>query len=272
MAIKIFKEEERFNASTYKVAAYSIAAMLGSGVFLLFYNHLAWRNTFLLMAFMLLVSLYVLNFIQEPDALIKEEKVSLKNSIGFFKQKNITIWIFILGFYFAFISAIWVFMKPYLISKGIKADDIAIYVGIYGSLVGFLGALLISKFANNFSKKTLLLSFIVFNIISTAILIYIEQAELTLFSLIFSITFIALSISLSSSIIFTLIMDYARKETRAIDYSIQASFFSLTRIISAVIAGLIISKYNFETMFIVEGLGMVIVCIVIYKFYQSKKK
>ncbi|NQY23238.1 MAG: MFS transporter [Campylobacteraceae bacterium] len=272
LAIKIFTEEERFNASTYKVAAYSIAAMLGSGVFLLFYNHLGWRSTFILMSVMLLVSLYILNFIEEPDEVIKEEKVSLKKIISFFKQKDISIWIFILGFYFAFISAIWVFMKPYLISKGVKADDIAIYVGIYGSLIGFLGALLISKFANNFSRKTLLLAFIVFNIISASILVYIEQAELTLFSLILSITFIALSISLSSAIIFTMIMDYARKETRAIDYSIQASFFSLTRIISAVIAGLIISTFNFQIMFIFETIGMIIVCIFIYKFYKSKKK
>ena len=269
LAIKLFKKEERISAGSYKVSAFCIAAMLGSGVFLLFFNHLGWKTTFIIMASMLLFSLISLSFIKENDEIIKEKKASLKDIVTFFKQKNIGIWVIILCFYFAFISAIWVFFKPYLINKGIKPDDIAIYVGIYGSIIGFLGGLLTNKIGNIFSKKTLLITFMIFNIFSTIVLIYIEQANLTYPYLLFSITFIALSISLSSAIIFSMIMDYSRKGSRAIDYSIQSSIFSFTRIISAIIAGILISNFRFQGMFIFELFGMLILTLFIYKFYKE---
>ncbi|RBQ29111.1 MFS transporter [Aliarcobacter vitoriensis] len=265
LAIKTFKKEERISAGSYKISAYSMASLLGGGVFLLIFNHLGWRLTFILMACFILFSLFALYFIEEKDEIIDSQKISLKNIITFFKQENIGIWIFILSFYFVPISALWVFMKPYLISKGIKADDVAIYVGIYGSFIAILGGALSNYIGQKFSKKNLLIIFMFFNIFSTSILIFIEFYNLTFYYLIICVTFVALAIALSSAIVFSMIMDYSRKESRAIDYSIQSSIFSLTRILSAVIAGIIVSNFGFERMFIFELIFLIFITFVIYK-------
>ncbi len=267
LAIKTFKKEERISAGSYKISAYSLASLLGGGVFLLVFNHLGWNLTFILMACFILFSLFALYFIEENDEIINAEKISSKNIITFFKQKDIGIWIFILSFYFVSISALWVFMKPYLISKDITADDVAIYVGIYGSFVAILGGALSNYIGKKFSKKNLLIIFMFFNIFSTSLLIFIEYYNLTFYYLIISVTFIALAIALSSAIIFSMIMDYSREESRAIDYSIQSSIFSFTRIISAVIAGIIVSNFGFGTMFVFELICLNLVTFIIYKKY-----
>lgn len=267
LAIKTFTKEQSLSAGSYKISAYSMASLLGGGIFLLVFNHLGWNLTFILMALLVLFSLIALYFIEENDEIIYVEKISSKNIITFFKQKDIGIWIFILSFYFVSISALWVFMKPYLIHKGVKPDDVAIWVGIYGSFIAILGGALSNYIGKKFSKKSLLIIFMFFNIFSTSLLIFIEQYNLTFYYLIISVTFIALAIALSSAIIFSMIMDYSRKGSRAIDYSVQSSIFSFTRIISAVIAGIIVSNFGFDKMFIFELFCLVLVTFVIYKKY-----
>lgn len=267
LAIKTFTKEQSLSAGSYKISAYSMASLLGGGIFLLVFNHLGWNLTFILMALLVLFSLVALYFIEENDEIIYVEKISSKNIITFFKQKDIGIWIFILSSYFVSISALWVFMKPYLIHKGVKPDDVAIWVGIYGSFIAILGGALSNYIGKKFSKKNLLIIFMFFNIFSTSLLIFIEQYNLTFYYLIISVTFIALAIALSSAIIFSMIMDYSRKESRAIDYSVQSSIFSFTRIISAVIAGIIVSNFGFDKMFIFELFCLVLVTFVIYKKY-----
>ena len=269
LAIKTFTKEQSLSAGSYKISAYSIASLLGGGIFLLVFNHLGWNLTFILMALLVLFSLVALYFIEENDEIIYVERISSKNIITFFKQKDIGIWIFILSFYFVSISALWVFMKPYLIHKGVKPDDVAIWVGIYGSFIAILGGALSNYIGKKFSKKSLLIIFMFFNIFSTSLLIFIEQYNLTFYYLIISVTFIALAIALSSAIIFSMIMDYSRKESRAIDYSVQSSIFSFTRIISAVIAGIIVSNFGFDKMFIFELFCLVLVTFVIYKKYLN---
>ncbi len=268
LAIKVFTKEQRISAGSYKISSYCLAGLMGGGVFLLFYNHLGWSDTFRLMAAMVMFSLMALYFIEEKSEKIEENRVSFKTIISFFRQKNIGIWVFLLSFYFAFISAIFIFMKPYFISKGIKPDDVAIYVGIYGSIIGILGGIIASNISNKYSKKTFLIAFMIFNIISSLILIFVEQFELTLSFLLISVTFTALAISLSSAIIFSMIMDYSRKESRAVDYAIQSSLFSFTRIISAVIAGALVSSVGFEGMFLFEFICMLLLVFIIYRYYK----
>lgn len=270
LSIKLFTKEERVIAGGYKASSYFIAGILGGGIFLLIYNHLGWQKIFIIMATMILISLLALKFIEEKDEHIEQPKISFKVFLSFFKQPRIGIWIFILSFYFAFISAIWIFMKPYLITKGISPDDVAWYVGIYGSIIGSMSGLLVNIISKKVSKRTLLLVFMLFNIVSVFILTVSEFLNFEIKSYLFiSVTLTAVAISLSSSIIFTLIMDYSRDTSRAIDYSIQSSLFSLTRIISAIIAGILVSNFNFSFMFIFELICLILVVLFIYKNYED---
>ena len=83
------------------------------------------------------------------------------------------------------------------------------------------------------------------------------------------VTITSTAIAFSSAIVFALIMDYSRTSSKAIDYSIQSSLFSLTRIISAIVAGMIVSNFGYGEMFLIEGIVMGLVLLIVYKLYNT---
>lgn len=269
LAIKVFSCEERMVAGSYKMSAYFLAGLLGGGVFLLFYNRTGWTVTFLTMAFLVLFSLLALFGIHENHEKVPQHKVSFQTIVSFFTQEKIGIWVFILSFYFAFISAVWVFMKPYLISKGIDADSVAFFVGIYGSIVGFFGGYLAAYLGRRFDKKTLLILFSFFNALSMVLLLLMEIFTFHVTAWLLAITLTALAIAFSSAIIFAFIMEYARQESKAVDYALQSSLFALTRIVAAVFAGIIISAQSYGVLFGLACVGILGVTFVVIKKFDA---
>ncbi len=161
------------------------------------------------------------------------------------------------------------FLKPYLIAKGVEPNTVALLVGIYGSLVATFGSLSISFLNKRFTKKYLLHKFTFLNIFSIFLFVLVEYYPLSFGFLIVSVTCIALSMALSSSILFALMMDYTRKEFRAIDYAMQSSIDAIGRILAAIIAGSLIQHFSYQTMFIFEFLGMGFVLAFVYWFFKK---
>ncbi|MBN1838663.1 MAG: MFS transporter [Campylobacterales bacterium] len=269
LAIKVFKKEERIAAGSYKMSAVFTALLLGGGILLLFYNHIGWQYTLWFMAGLIFIALLFLKCITENDEKILIESFSFRIISSFFKQKNIGIWLIIVAFYFAFISAVWIFIKPYLLSKKMNPDNVALLVGIYGGIIGILGGFLASYIGKYYAKKRLLVVFSCFNALSVAILVYMEYCGFSMGLVVVAISLTALAISFSSAIIFALMMDYARQTSKAIDYALQSSLFSFTRIASAMGAGIIVSTQNYGIFFIVELVCILIVTYIVIKKYPS---
>ncbi len=270
LSIKIFLPHERLSAGGYKISSLFIAGIFGGGLFLLFYNHFGWANTLSLLALMLVLSLSVLLFLVENDEFVANQKVNFKEMLSFFKQSGIKIWVFILCFYFAFISAIFTFLKPYLLTQGMQADKVALYVGIYGGLIGAVASLGLEKIAKKLSKKSMLLAFQTLSIVSIFALFLVEFLDLKHFAYFFIIiSLVSISIAFSSGVIFSIVMDYSRKNLRATDYAVQSSIFSITRILSAVVAGFLVKHFSYANMFLFESLASMVVLWVIFSFYKK---
>lgn len=273
LAIKVFSKEERLCAGSYKMSAFFMAGLLGGGVVLLCYNRFGWENTFLMLAFFVSVALLSLFKIVESDTLsTPSSMIAFATIRSFLQQEKIGIWLFTVAFYFAFISAVWIFMKPYLIAKGIAPDDVALSVGIYGSIIGFFGGIFPSYLEKYFTKKTLLIAFSCFNALSVMMLLLMELFNFNLKVVLIAITLTALAISFSSAIIFALMMDYARQTSKAVDYAVQSSLFALTRIVSAMIAGVIVSVQNYSMFFVFELVCIVAVTFVVVRHYPSSSE
>lgn len=268
LSIKVFKKDERIIAGGFKISAYFISLILGSGILLISYNELGWQKTLQIMAFMVLISLFALVFIKEENSTNLNNTATFKDIISYIKEVD-KGWLIVLLTYFVFISAIWIFLKPFLIKKGINANDVAFYVGIYGGIIGILSGL-VMKFFQKFDKKILLLAFALLNFCSILALILLQN-NINKVTILFLITFISISFSFSSSLIFSMMMDYARLSTKAIDYAIQSSIFSSTRILSAVISGALVSNFGFTDMFTFELFGMAFVIFLVWKFYKVVK-
>lgn len=268
LSIKVFSKDKRIIAGGFKISSYFISLILGGGVLLISYNKLGWQTTLQIIAFMVLTSLVSLLFIKEENSRNLDKIATFKDIISYIKGVNKS-WLMVLLVYFMFISAVWIFLKPFLIKKGVNANDVAFYVGIYGGIVGIISGLMM-KFFQKFDKKSLLVGFGVLNFFAILSLILMQKSinKVTILSV---ITFISMSFSFSSSLIFSMMMDYARASTKAIDYAIESSIFSLTRIFSAIIAGFIVSNFGFSKMFVFELFGMGLVVFLVHIFYKPNE-
>lgn len=269
LAVKSFKKGERTTAASFKSASYFISAILGNGIIIIIYNHYSWKTTFICMSLFFLVSMLSLIFIKESQRSNTKASLPYKEIIRFFKQKDILNWILILSFYFVFISPVWMFMKPYLLTKGFSPDTVALLVGVYGGIIGSLGSLSTVLFKKYFSNKTLLIIFTCVNIFVMLLFVFIEKFDLSQTIYILLITIMTISMAVASAILFSYMMTYTRSEYRAIDYSVQNSLFSFTRMIFAVLAGVIIQYFSYLVLFIFSGLGMFLVLIILY-FYKER--
>nr|WP_319491037.1 MFS transporter [uncultured Desulfobacter sp.] len=273
LAIKVFSSEDRIAASGCKTSAYFLSGMAGSGMLLVVYNHLGWHCTFTLVSGWVLISLSFLFFIEEADEPmdepVEDTPASLHTILTFFRRPGMGIWLFILTFYFTFILSVWMFIKPYLIVKGLSTDEVAFYVGIYGSGVGFCAGILASHFGKSLSKRDSLLFFGFLMMISILILILMEAWAFNILGVLAAVTFISVSIAFSTTMVFSLIMEYSRQNTRGVDYAVQSSLTSIVRILTTIGAGFLISNFGYEALFYTGFLGTGAVVYVVYKRYGA---
>ena len=258
LAIKIYDRKESKTVGAYKMAAVFCSMLLGSGVSLLIYSRLGWSFCVYFLAALVLLSLSALFFIDENTETVSSERLNLKEILSFFKQENIGIWLFILCFYVGIIAAAWAFLKPFLIFKGINADKVAFYVGIYGSVIGALASFAAIKINNIFSKRTILIIFGSLNSAAILMLYFMVDADINDFLLIASVSLCVISMSFSTSVIFALMMEFSRKNLRGSDYALQSALRLIFRTVSVVICGILITNFGYGFAFLALSILMIL--------------
>lgn len=258
LAIKIYDRKESKTVGAYKMAAVFCSMLLGSGVSLLIYSRLRWSFCVYFLAALVLLSLSALFFIDENTETVSPERLNLKEILSFFKQENIGIWLFILCFYVGIIAAAWAFLKPFLIFKGINADKVAFYVGIYGSVIGALASFAAIKINNIFSKRTILIIFGSLNFAAILMLYFMVDADINDFLLIASVSLCVISMSFSTSVIFALMMEFSRKNLRGSDYALQSALRLIFRTVSVVICGILITNFGYGFAFLALSILMIL--------------
>ena len=258
LAIKIYDRKESKTVGAYKMTAVFCSMLLGSGVSLLIYSRLGWSFCVYFLAALVLLSLSALFFIDENTETVSPERLNLKEILSFFKQENIGIWLFILCFYVGIIAAAWAFLKPFLIFKGINADKVAFYVGIYGSVIGALASFAAIKINNIFSKRTILTVFGSLNFAAILMLYFMVGADINDFLLIASVSLCVISMSFSTSVIFALMMEFSRKNLRGSDYALQSALRLIFRTVSVVICGILITNFGYGFAFLALSILMIL--------------
>jgi len=269
LATKIFTKEEQSSAGGFKSSAYFTSSIIGNGFILLLYNSYGWDFAILSIISLNIPSFFILYYIQEQKSKVEKQTIPFKQISNFFKQKQIFQWIMILATYFMFLFPLWIFLKPYLLSKGLEPDTVAILAGLLGSSIAAIGSLGFSFFSKNIDKKLLLFRFSVFNFLVVGFFIILEVFTLSLFFIVLCVTFIALSMGLSNSILFALIMHNCRKEYKAIDYSVQLSIDATGRIFAGMIAGMLIEMFTYKGLFLICFLGIIMVLFLVYRYLHK---
>jgi MFS transporter, PAT family, beta-lactamase induction signal transducer AmpG len=264
LAIRILPATSRMQAGSVRSAVLFLSALLGGGVLLVVYAELGWRAPFILMA--VLVTISTLTLLLLPAAaprlkhpvLTRPARIDLK---GFFTRPGALAWTLILVLHFPFISAAWVFMKPMLLDHQLSAPQIAWFVGVVGGILGAAAALISSAATRRWGLGRVLPALMLIDTLGLALLAMLLSVDASRAALLAGMLLVAIGVGGSSALGFGLTMHYSRRGSQALDYGLQSSLLTFTRLGITPLAGLLQTQHSYAGMF--AGLAAASLCVFI---------
>lgn len=265
LAIRRLPPDERWRAGAIRSAATSLGAILGGGVMLLVHSQLGWTWPFLLLTGGLALGAMGLLWLT-PTA---DHSGGAPQSVaattwaswwGYFQSPVRRAWCLLVALYFPFIGAAWVYLKPLLLDHGLAADRIAAVVGIAGGALAALASLAAARLVARIGTAWALPLLAATGLLATlAVLIATRLAHPALLQ--GAALLVALAMGAAAGVMFGLMMHHTRPGWTALDYGLQSSVFSLSRIVVPMLAGLVLdaSGYGGLLLALAAGLALVVV-------------
>jgi predicted MFS family arabinose efflux permease len=270
--IKLLNSEERGKGSSSKILALNLASILGSGFFLVLYNHAGWRATMLTMGAMVLSALCSLWFLEEKE---QKERPAPSNTnwsslLAFFRGKGMVKWTVLILIHSISTSAVFFMIKPFLVDRGVDPDLIAFVVGFYGMT---LAAVVAMATGSRFFQKYLLqrrkayIASAVINAVAVILFIPIALRHDLFIMLYIAVALLNASITISSVVSTTLVMDFSRKGFESIDYSMQMTGLHVGALAMASASGFIVAQTGYPIFFLMQGLiGIALIFLTVSLF------
>lgn len=293
IAILTLPQKEQVRSGALRSSVIALASIIGGGGMIFIYSRFGWEAPIYLFMIGIALSLLMLfpvdketSYItpsayyqpvggssQEDTALSQPNRTEVSLSVwkGYFLQLDKVWWNIILVSYFPFIGCAWLFLKPMLLDHGLKVDEIAWLAtigGVVAALASFFYALLLKKVPS--FKALFWVSGL--NIIALYLMLYLSQSFPHGWQLVLTVCVLALSLGLSSGLVLGLLMTQNRTNYEAVDYGIQSSLFSLSRMLVSVIAGALLDYIGYQGMFTVLLLGALSVTLVTFIAMKSYKE
>lgn len=245
LAIRRLPAQQQPLAGGLRSLALSVGAIVGGGLMLLVQARWGWAAPFLLMALALLVGLCGLWLLplRGAQSHLGQDRVLADPSwrelvAGYFRQTHAPAWSVLLMGGFAFIGAAWFYLKPMLLDLGWSVQQAAAVAGVQGGLLAALAALATSGLTRRFGAiRTLPWCMGLNTVALLALAAAAGAAGSNTLALRAAVWSAAIAMGASSSCLFGLMMRFARSGTQAADYGLQASLFSLSRLLVPVAAG-----------------------------------
>jgi len=262
LAIQLFPPAERPLAGGVRAAVTFTGAIMGGGVMLLVHEALGWSAPFLILGGCLLLALVILSSVHEyAQVSYAQPAAPFTVWSGFFRQAGSGIWIVTLFGHLPFVAAAWLYLKPMLLDHGFPMNDVALIAGIGGGVLGALAGLVVGVVPR--VRLYALLRFSAgANVVALASLA-IATAYASGPWLIASAALLAIVMGVASSLIFALMMEFARDDWQAADYGLQASMFTLSRIMVAPLAGLLLDRLGYPAMLATLALVALLIALLI---------
>lgn len=280
LAIKMLPPSERPFAGGVRSAALFAAAIVGGGAMLLLEQALGWATPFLAMGALLVLALVLIGWLKENGGNswnAASLPLAMPGLGGFFRQPGAGSWVVLLLAYFPFVATAWIYLKPLLLDQGFPAPQVAWIVGIGGGSLGVLSSLAAARLVRRERLPRALPLSALGNFLVLGLLAGVVWQEAGAAWLIAAACLLAIAMGVTSSIAFSLMMDFSRQYRQAVDYGIQASLFALGRIAVPPLAGWLLDLYDYPGMLLALALAAFMVlllagagCVVVARGAQER--
>ncbi|MBK0030818.1 MFS transporter [Erwinia sp. S43] len=264
LAIALFHDGEQARAGSVRAAALFTGAVGGSGIMLLLWQHYGWALPCLLMSAAALLCALLLRLLPEPPA----GEYRRSEMLGFFRQPGGKGWYPLCILAFPFLGSGWLWLKPLLLDAGLPMQQVIMWVGVGGSVTGALVSLIGARWLNRGNASTALPGWLLFAGIALLLLAAGVSQKLSAELLLAISTLMACAIGGLSALMFMLMMAFSREENRAVDYGIQASLFTLSRLSVPLFSGLLLDRFGGGVM--LTTLALCTLAVALYAWLQRR--
>ncbi|BCQ35170.1 MULTISPECIES: MFS transporter [Erwinia] len=264
LAIALFHDGEQPRAGSVRAAALFAGAVGGSGVMLLLWQHYGWALPCWLMSAAALSSALLLRLLPEP-ARGDHPAVAVR---GFLHQPGGKSWLPICLLAFPFLGCGWLWLKPLLLDAGLPLQQVILWVGVGGSALGAVVSLLSARWLTRRNAAAALPGWLAFASLSLAVMALGVIGQLPARYLLAISTLMAAAIGGLSALMFMLMMAFSRAENRAVDYGLQASLFTLSRLTVPLFSGLLLDRLGAGAM--LSTLALLTLLVAIYAWHQRQ--
>ncbi|WP_220359337.1 MFS transporter [Alkalilimnicola ehrlichii] len=162
---------------------------------------------------------------------------------------------------FPFIGAAWLYLKPLLLDQGMPADQVAWIVGVGGGILGAVAGLVSVRLNRVLGVRRSLPLFSAVAVLALATLALLLHTGAGPGALAMGAALIAIAMGMLSALVFALVMYFARPQQRAMDYGLQSSLFTLSRLAVPVAAGLLLDRLGAPGMVACLAVAMLAVLV-----------
>ncbi|MCL7930515.1 MFS transporter [Halomonas llamarensis] len=267
LAIRCLPAQERLRAGGIRSAALFLAAVVGGGLLLVLHQRAGGAAPFVLMALLLALGVIMLcgrvvtaEAEKEPEVLAVSERGD-GGAMGFFHQPAVGVWVALLMLLFPFVGAGWVYLKPLMLDLGMPVEQVAWWVGVGGGVTGALASLAGQRLARGIGLGRAVPLFAGLGALALATLGLVSHMAAGQSLWLWGAGLIACAMGALSGVMFGLMMHFARAGRRALDYGLQASLFTLSRLAVPVLAGIVLDRLGYPAMFTALALCMAAVVV-----------
>jgi len=278
LAIRLLPPSQHLRAGGIRSMATCLGAIAGGGVMLLVQGRWGWAAPFVLLAGALALGaagLLAAGRRGGPAAMPaiprhgRRPRRLARQWLAYFRPTQIRRWAVLLALYLPFLGTAWFYLKPLLLDHGFAPDRAAAWAGVVGGLVGALASAAAARWTLAIGIPRALpccaaLACAVLVLLAALVWNRAPAAALVAGSLL-----LAAAMGASGSLVFGLMLRHARPGLAALDYGIQSSLFTLSRLAVPAAAGILVDRAGYGGTLCALSLAMLGVTALAWRWRHS---
>lgn len=269
LAVGLLDTQERGLGNGIQRGGGMLGSIIGGGVMLLLLSAWGWKATLLTMAGIMVVALVPLWYHQErdthqprnelPEARMMPARLvlfkflnSLMDLIRFYRRPGVGAWVSILVLSSSGSFMASTMFRPLLVDVGLSLTEIGILQGIVSYSVGIVAAIVTGFWIAPLGRKRSLLLFGAFEVVAIAAFL-LPALGVTALPVLYLVAIGSqIAFSMTSTTMFTIMMDNSQKETAGTDFTMQAALIYLSGLAASALSGILAEAIGYAGVFLLS--------------------
>lgn len=227
LVCSILSKEERGIGNGIQTAGGMLGFMIGAGFVLMAYPSLGWRDSVLILAMGTAASLVQLLFFSEVELQIQNQSKwkAAARLVDFWRQPGMLRWLLMLLLFPMGITVAYSLLTPILVDNHWSLERIGFFVDVLGPIMGIASSLFAGWMISRHGRRFTMNYCIGMQLLSVAAVLFMALGNVSAGVVMAAVMAHFMGYVPSVTMLSTLMMDRASRESPATDYTVQFSVY-----------------------------------------------